>query len=682
MPGSRSESASNLESAESLLRRVLRIIVIASLVLGIVAAVVGFKKTWFLALVNAAVAGSMLLLVRQGRIRTASVCVVVSLVATAFYAMMTGQGVHDDSLLIFPNAFLLASLLLGGPWVLATVLLSCGGIALIGVAQVQGLWQPIEASRVTYLDLVEINVMLGALAAFAHYVVTLMRRAIRDAREAHQSVKDILDATSEAIFIHDAKDGTILDVNAPTLEMYGATREEFLGQTPFDIRGTGGEFDGAKAAEHLRRAVTEGPQTFEWLAQRKDGERIWVEVGLRCARIANEQRIVAVVRDITDRRELEQQVREAEKLRAVGQLAGGIAHDFNNQLVGIMGNAEFLRSGLADRADLRECAEAVLSSAGRAADLTKQLLAFARKGRRLNVPFDLHHIIREVVTLGKRSVDKRIAIEQRLAATRTVIKGDPGALQNALLNLLLNARDAMPNGGTVTFRTSDGDGEADGVSFEPTLPDARYIIVEVADDGVGIASEVMGRIFEPFFTTKESGTGMGLAAVQGIVLEHQGAIAVESVLGHGATLRLCLPVTDEPVAVQEPRSRPDASRTGGRVLVIDDEVAVARVVALTLQLGGIDADVCNSGQEGLAQYHPNQHELVLLDMMMPDLDGVEVLRRIRQKNPRAKVMLMSGHASDAVEARLQEFPDVTVVTKPFSPLQLLEDVTNRLHEER
>ena len=666
------------EIVAPLLRRVLTIIVVASLLLGIAAVVVGFKKTWTLALINAVVAGLMLQLARRGNERIAAISVVSLLVATASYAMATGQGLHDDSLLIFPNAFLLASLLLGSRAVFAIVCLSSVGIAAVGVAQVRGWLHPLEASRVTYLDIVEVVVLLAALATFAHYMVMLMRRAIVDAQEAHQSLRDILDATSEAIVIHDAKDGRIVAVNEPTVKMFGVSREQLIGQTPFAMPGPSSGYGPNKATDYLRRSTTEGPQTFEWLTQRSDGTEIWVEVGLRSARVAGEARVVAVVRDITERRQFEQQVREAEKQRAVGQLAGGIAHDFNNQLVGIMGNAEFLRNGLADNIELRECAESVLASGQRAADLTKQLLAFARKGRRQNLPFDLHQLVREVVSLGKRSVDKRIHIEHQLEATRAVIKGDSGALQNALLNMLLNARDAMPLGGTVRFRTMSFSSTEEFSQFEPTLPAGNYIVTEVTDDGIGMAVDVRTRIFEPFFTTKELGTGMGLAAVHGTVLEHQGAMRVESEPGKGTTFRLCLPVTDEAVAVEEPKSGPVSAKRGGRVLIIDDEAAVARVVALTLQLGGLETDICNSGLEGLERYRPSVHDLVLLDMMMPDLDGVEVLRRIRLQNPKAKVMLMSGHASEAVEAHLQEFPDVTVIPKPFSPGVLLEDVTRRL----
>ena len=447
-----------------------------------------------------------------------------------------------------------------------------------------------------------------------------------------------------------------------------------MGQTPHDLRGNPPPHDGAMAAEYIRRAVNDGPQAFEWLARRKDGTSFWVEVALRCARIAKERRVVAVVRDITERRQLEHRVRKAETFRAVGQLAGGVAHDFNNQLVGIMGNAEFLQEALANNAELRDCADAILVSGRRAAELTRQLLAFARKGRRRNLPVDLHQLIAEVIALSKRSIDKRITIEQQLNAPTAVTLGDPSALQNALLNLLLNARDAMPKGGMVRFSTEIVEVSAEAPHQGVGLSAGSYVELTVSDTGVGIAPEHLEKVFEPFFTTKELGTGMGLAAVQGTVLEHQGTIEVKSSAGNGTTFRLMLPLSDAPVGIELPYVARDYRAAIGKVLVVDDEVTVAKVVGKTLSRGGYEVELCHSGQGALDRYRPGSFDLVLLNVMMPDIDGVEVLRRIRALVPEAKVMLMTGHAEESIEARMRGFSDVVVLSKPFQPNQLIEEV--------
>lgn len=453
--------------------------------------------------------------------------------------------------------------------------------------------------------------------------------------------------------------------------MFGMSREDFVERTPDSFSNFAPGHDGRKAAEYIRRAVEEGPQAFEWLACRGDGSTFWVEIALRCARIANSSRVVAVVRDISERRRLEHRVREAETLRAVGQLAGGVAHDFNNQLVGILGHAEFLQEALGKNPELRDCADAILVSGRRAAELTRQLLAFARRGRRCNLPVDMHQLIAEVIALGRHSIDKRITIVQQLHAPSAVTMGDASALQNALLNLLLNARDAMPKGGTVCFSTR----VVDANDAAPNAAGSGHTIeLKVSDTGIGIFPENLGRVFEPFFTTKESGTGMGLAAVQGTIVNHQGTIDVTSEPGRGTTFRLMLPLSDASVAIEPGPPISERLMSVGKVLVVDDDVTVAAVVGKALRKGGYEVELCYSGQRALELYSPKTHDLVLVNVMMPDLDGVEVLQRIRAKAPTAKIMLMTGHVDEGLEARMHEFSDVVVLSKPFQPSQLIEEV--------
>ncbi len=660
--------------AEPLLRRILVTIVVAGLALSAAAAAGRFPRTLLLAAANTAIAAAMIAAARRGHARLASIAVTLSLTATTAYAMMTGVGVFDDSLLIIPGLFVLASLLLNTRWLIFVVVLTMGAIITTGLAQIRGRIVIESPLRVRYEDIIEILIILSALAAFVHYLVSTLRRIALESRAAHQSVQDILDATSEAIFIHNACDGQIVSVNKPTLEMFGASQEDFLGLTPTDLQAADPQYDGTAAAEFIRRAVTEGPQSFEWMTQRKDGSKLWVEVALRGARIANQDRVVAVVRDISARRQLEQRVREAETFRAVGQLAGGVAHDFNNQLVGILGHAEFLQEALEARPELRDCADSILASGKRAAELTRQLLAFARRGRRCNVPVDLHQLVAEVIALGRRSIDKRIMITQQLDAAAASTFGDPSALQNALLNLLLNARDAMPKGGTVRFATRNIAAAPLASECPPSSAPARCIELTVTDTGVGIDPDHLDKIFEPFFTTKESGTGMGLAAVKGTVLEHQGAIEVISTKGIGTTIRVVLPASGIEVSQEPADKAAELTTTHGRILVVDDEASVAKVIKATLDRGGYAVEVCTNGQAALDRFGAASFDMVLLDVMMPDLDGVEVLRRIRATAPTAKVVLMTGHTSESLEARMREFSDIIVLSKPFQPKELLKSV--------
>jgi len=667
-----------------LLHRVLLTIVIASSLVVVTAVIGGVLRIVPWAVGNAIVAAILIRAVRRGYLRAASLIQCLSLVVTSIYTLTSGYGLLDVSILILPALFLLTGVLLSARWMFAVVFVTDCIVVALGVAEIRGWLVTPNSALVMYDDIADAVVMLTTMGAFVQYLVATMRRAIVEARLAHKKTRDILDATNEAIFIHDAKDGKILEVNEPTLQMFACSRSDLIEQTSRDSSNEGALEYTVQSTEYVKRAISEGPQSFEWQARPRAGSSFWVEVGLRSASIADEPRVVAVARDITTRRRLEQRVREAETFRAVGQLAGGVAHDFNNQLMGILGNAQFLRDAVAGDAELRNCADSILASGHRAADLTQQLLAFARRGRVRNLPVDLHQLIAEVIALGRRSIDKRIAIEQRLGAKHAVTIGDPSALQNALLNLLLNARDAMPQGGTVRFVTCNID-SVDGAPRENNLalPPGQYIEIAVEDTGVGIAPEVIAKVFEPFFTTKDSGTGMGLAAVQGTVLEHQGAVSVISDPGCGSTFRLLLPINSSSKVIQPVRTEESTQlATHGRVLVVDDEPSVLSIVRRTLEWGGYDVVSCSGGRQALECYSQNRFDLVLLDVMMPDLDGVEVLRRIRTINPEAKVMLMTGHTEESVQAGLREFPDVILVLKPFLPKELLAQIRKLpLHDD-
>ena len=673
------ESNLERELTAPLLQRILITVMVTGLLLSAASTAADFRKSLCLGLGNTVVAAAMLSLARRGHLLTASVVEVFALLFTTIFAMWTGEGVFDDSVLIIPGLFILSSLLLNRAWNVIVVVLALCAVAYVGMAQLRGEIGPFGKGVLSHHLVMEVVILLGALASFVYYLVTLMRRATVEARNAHESVRDILDATSEAIFIHDAEDGRVISVNETALAMFGYTRQEFIGLYPVDLKMPGDGNDDDVSTEYTKMAASESPQPFEWLARRKDGTSLWIEIALRSARISNRPRLIAVARDITARRQLESRVREAETFRAVGQLAGGVAHDFNNQLVGILGHAEFLREELQVDADLCACASSIIASGRRAADLTQKLLAFARRGRLRNVPVDVHQLITEVIELGKRSIDKRITIEQRLQAPRSTVLGDPSALQNALLNLLLNARDALPHGGTICFSTRVTTHRGSATAPSSSFPPGKQMIeIDVADTGVGVAPDVIGKIFEPFFTTKESGTGMGLSAVQGTVAEHQGSVDVQSELGKGSTFRLRLPLSDDLPKADFARQSGEKIRVGGRVMVVDDEPSVAKVCKFALERGGFEVEVCTGGRQALELYDPAKHDLILLDVMMPDVDGVEVLRQIRKINPTAKVMLMTGHASESVEERLREWSDVVVLSKPMMPKEILAAARNQL----
>jgi PAS domain S-box-containing protein len=381
-------------------------------------------------------------------------------------------------------------------------------------------------------------------------------------------------------------------------------------------------------------------------------------------------RIIGVVWDITEHRLMEESLRQAEKMTAIGQLAGGIAHDFNNQLTSILGYADLLANRLEDPA-LNQFARNIKMSALRSADLTTQLLAFSRKGKFLNAPVDIHSIIGEVRELLKRSIDKRIDIHQHLDANPSVVKGDPTQLQNSLLNLALNARDAMPDGGKLIFSTSIAKC-ADVIDFKNDFPAENCLEISVSDTGVGMDARTRARLFEPFFTTKEKGkgTGLGLASVYGTVSNHGGIIRVFSEVGKGSTFKIFLPVNNElPVRTHE-NSKPDSIPVGGtgRILLVDDESMVLRVAKDMLEMLGYDVTECVSPEMAMELYRKSWREfdLVIIDMVMPGMGGKELFRELRKINPEIKSFLASGYSLDGEAQQILDDGVLGFIQKPFN----------------
>lgn len=368
----------------------------------------------------------------------------------------------------------------------------------------------------------------------------------------------------------------------------------------------------------------------------------------------------AVRNGIKRTRELQEKVQQAEKLRAVGLLAKGVAHDFNNQLTGILGNANLLEAKLPPDSDEASYVQSIVSCTRRSADLTRQLLAFARKGHRQNEIVDVDELVESVRLLLARSIDKRIELVHVPSERPATVRGDPSFLQSAILNLALNARDAMPEGGRLRFVVNVENGR----ELEAARTD-RVVQLKVEDTGSGMAPEVLEHIFEPFYTTRDDGNGMGLAAVHGTVAAHDGSIRVASEPGVGSTFTISLPFASEgaPARVAEPAS-PRGRFAGLRVLLAEDEHAVSKVAIAFLAELGCRVTHCSHGAQALEEFtnKSDQFDLAMLDHSMPKLSGEAVLRAIREKNPNLPVISTSGYA-ESMRPR-QGQPDV-FLAKPF-----------------
>ena len=393
----------------------------------------------------------------------------------------------------------------------------------------------------------------------------------------------------------------------------------------------------------------------------------------------------AVIRvdDITEQVEMELRLRHSQKMDAVGQLAGGIAHDFNNMLSGIIGAAELLEKKVDP--DDQKLVKIISDASGRTADLIQKLLSFSRKEAIPFAPVNVHTVILNTCELLKRSIDKRIQIETRLRAKSATVNGDWSQLQNSLLNIGINGGHAMPEGGSLSYSTTVITfSETSQADMPVELQPGTYLQIEVRDTGYGIPEENLKNIFEPFFTTKHQseGTGLGLAAVYGAVQQHNGAITVSSQVNKGTVFSLFLPLIQ---AKEEKPGEVEALLTGeGCVLIVDDEPIVRATAKMMLEQLGYTTQLAENGQQGLDQYqqHRDDIDLVLLDVIMPVMDGIECFHRLTEINPEVKVIISSGFTRDADLNSVKDKGLLDFIHKPYSFEQLSKVVAKVMQNQK
>jgi two-component system, cell cycle sensor histidine kinase and response regulator CckA len=369
---------------------------------------------------------------------------------------------------------------------------------------------------------------------------------------------------------------------------------------------------------------------------------------------------------------------ESQQLEMIGRLAAGVAHDFNNNLTAIMGCAELLKHDLAEQADGRELAEGILQASQRAAELTRQLLAYSRKAQMLLAPTDLHRVIDDAVSLLRRSIDPGVEVVCRLEAPHAVVAADPALMESALLNLLVNARDAMPNGGTLTVATSAVELAR---SERDTDPSGPCLLVEILDTGRGIEPELLPRIFDPFFTTKPigRGTGLGLAAVAGTIKAHGGRIEVVSELGSGSSFRVYLPVSD----AESGDARPAGSeivRGSGEILLVEDDPMVSLTGISTLKSFGYAVTHAPDGRAALeiVRKDPRRFQLILLDLRMPGLSGEATFDALRAMDDTLRILIWSGYGAEQDISAMLARGAVGFVQKPYRVADLSRTIARAL----
>ena len=529
-----------------------------------------------------------------------------------------------------------------------------------------GSWRHIDAVAVDRLA----EPAVGAIVVNFRDV-SERRTAEAALRESEERYRTLVEGVRDIIFAL-SPEGTIASLNPAFETITGLPREEWVGQ-PFE-RLVHPE-DLPLALELLGRVVRgELRPASQFRVRTAKGD---YRVGeFSATPQLHEGRLVGILgigRDVTERVQLEQQLRQAQKMEAVGRLAGGIAHDFNNILTAITGYADLLLEDLGATDPRRQDADEIHKAADRAAGLTRQLLAFSRQQVLQPTVLEVNKLVSDLEKMLRRLLGEDVELGTRLAPTTGRVKADPGQLEQVIMNLAVNARDAMPNGGKLTLETGNVNlDEAYAADHYPARA-GPFVLLAVSDTGIGMSEETQAHMFEPFFTTKEKGkgTGLGLATVYGIIKQSGGFIWVYSEVGHGTTFKLYLPRVEELAerASQPAQARARAGRGTETVLVVEDEAPVRSVARQVLERHGytvLEAPSAEAALDIATRYSGIIH-LLLTDVVMPGLNGRELASRLATLRPDARVIFMSGYTDDAVTRHGVLEPGSAYVQKPFTP---------------
>ena len=514
-----------------------------------------------------------------------------------------------------------------------------------------------------------------ALVRAAFYAVERHRALEALARSEERFRLLVEGARDYAIYLLDA-DGVVVSWNLGAERMFGFTASRIVG-SHYSAFFLDEDRNAGVPEALLQRAALDGTAHAEGWRARADGTRFWCEGVVTALRVdGGELRgFSKVARDLTERRRLEEHLRHAQRMEAVGQLAGGVAHDFNNLLTVIMGESDMLLFDLPSGDPRRVAVSDIRDAASRASNLTRQLLAFSRKQVLASRIVDLNVIVSAVERMLRRLIGEDIVLTTMLDPALDKVRVDPGQIEQVLMNLAVNARDAMPRGGRLTIETGNIDADATRAT-QLNCAQGRHVSLSVADTGTGMDHATLVRIFEPFFTTKAAGagTGLGLATVHGIVAQSGGCIAVQTVLGTGTTFTILLPSVDSDGADGGDLLR--AAPGAETVLLVEDDSRVRRISRLALEAHGYKVLEAASAADAMTQadHHAGDIHLVLADVVLPDANGRELVTRVLALHAHARVLFMSGYVDDASARHgLADLGD-TFLQKPFSSVELARRV--------
>ncbi len=505
-------------------------------------------------------------------------------------------------------------------------------------------------------------------------------------RESEAYNRMLFQGCSLPLVVMDPENGRFLDCNVAAIDVYrledrGAVLGKSWLEVSADIQHDNHPSRNVMAT-HIERARNEGSVHFEWRHQRSEGD-VWdAEVILMTFRHNDQELMQVILQDVTERKQVEQTLRQAEKMDAVGQLTGGIAHDFNNLLGIIIGNLDLLEFSLAEDQESLDNVRSASSATLRAVDLTKQLLGFSRKRAGAPRSTDICQVIRSMESRIGHLLPPEVTVDIQLADDLWSVYVEPGDLESALMSLIINAQDAMPQGGKLSVTTANRRLEEGDAERNPTHPPGDYLQLKVTDDGCGMPSEIQSQIFEPFFTTKPagSGTGLGLSMVYGFVQRSNGFLKVQSELGVGTTIEIYLPrgveESDEFPQVHSGENR--KTQGLGTILVVDDEIGLLGLAEDFLKSAGYRVFTAVRGSEALAILDTESDvDLLFSDVMMPGgMDGFELADQAQRKCPGLKVLLTSGFTKSAIAKGDQARLSADLLAKPYRSSEMLERIQN------
>jgi PAS domain S-box-containing protein len=551
--------------------------------------------------------------------------------------------------------------------------------------QAEGAYFPIELT-VTRLESIE-------PPCFIAFIRDLTERKQWEEELATSKAKyeDLYDHSPDMYVSLDAVTAKIVECNSTAARALGYTKSELIGREVFDVYHPDCIEDAKRAFESFARAGETRDAELQLL--RRDGTTIDVTLNVSSIRDEN-GRIVrsrSVWRDVTERkkaaqeqRRIEERLRLAQKLESLGVLAAGIAHDFNNLLMGVLGNASLALADLSPTSPAGERIQEIETAAKRAAELCDQMLAYSGKGNFIIERVSLNEVVEEATNLIRSTLSSRAVLKRDFAENLPMIQGDITQLRQVIINLITNASEAIGDEtGVIRITTSlqrCDRSYLDSISIHEKLPEGDYVCLEVSDTGCGMDEGTREKLFEPFFTTKFAGRGLGLASVLGILRAHHGAAEIQSEPGHGTRFRVLLPATAGLVMTPTEEIAASATPTGGRILLVDDEEDVRRVAKLMLEASGFSVITASSGRDAIEAFRRAAEDIVciILDVTMPEMDGMETLEQLRGVRRDVRVILSSGFTVEAIASRFAGHGPAGFLKKPYDQVQLSKKVAEVL----